>query len=109
MSYRNRDLLDCAYQFPCMLRLPCCTGGDSGEPAHSNQPRHGKGGAMKAHDCYHVPACRACHVELDQGRTMTRDEKREAWEQAFWRYLPMLWEQGALNVTIRRLGEGRVG
>ena len=98
MSYRNRKLLDCAYSFPCLLRLPCCEGGDAGEPAHSNQDKHGKGGAMKAHDCYHVPGCRACHRELDQGRTMTRDEKRAVWERAFWEYLPMLWESGLIGV-----------
>lgn len=98
MSYRNRKLLDLSYQFPCQLQLPCCEGGDCGEPAHSNQAKHGKGGAMKAHDCYFVPACRACHRELDQGRTMTRDEKREAWERGFWRTLPMLWESGLIEV-----------
>lgn len=98
MSYRNRDLLNCAYDFPCLLRLPCCEGGDAGEPAHSNQSKHGKGGAMKAHDCFHVPGCRACHRELDQGRTMSREEKFAVWERAFWEYLPMLFEAGKLEV-----------
>lgn len=98
MNVRDRALLDCAYQYPCLLRLPCCEGG-VGEPAHSNQPRHGKGGALKAHDCFHVPACRSCHREFDQGRTMTRDEKRELWEQAFWEYLPLLFQDGWLSVA----------
>lgn len=95
---RDRALLDLAYEFPCLLRLPCCEGG-AGEPAHSNQPRHGKGGALKAHDCFHVPACRACHREFDQGKTMTRDEKRETFERAFGEYLPMLWQRGLLKVA----------
>jgi hypothetical protein len=99
MSYRNRALLDCAYSLPCALRFPGCEGGDAGEPAHSNQAKHGKGGAMKAHDCYFVPACRNCHRELDQGKTMTRDEKREAWEAAFWQTLPQLWELGLIKVS----------
>lgn len=103
MSYRNRDLLDCSYSFPCLLRFPGCEGGSAGEPAHSNQAKHGKGGAMKAHDCFTVPACRSCHLELDQGKTMTRDEKREAWDHAFWAYLPMLWESGLLSVNKRLL------
>lgn len=89
MNYRDRALLDMAYDFPCLLQLPCCEGGN-GEPAHSNQALHGKGGAQKAHDCFHVPACRACHRELDQGRTMDREEKFAAWNRAFGRYLPML-------------------
>lgn len=99
MNYRDRALLDCAYQFPCSLRFPCCEGGSSGEPAHSNQSRHGKGGAIKAHDCFHVPACRSCHRELDQGRTMQRDEKFGAWDRAFDDYLPQLFQRGLLRVA----------
>lgn len=89
MNYRDRDLLDMAYEFPCQLQLSCCEGG-VGEPAHSNQSIHGKGGALKAHDCFHVPGCRACHRELDQGNTMNREEKVAAWNRAFGRYLPLL-------------------
>ena len=98
MNYRNRKLLDLAYELPCMLQLPCCEGG-VGEPSHSNQPKHGKGGAIKAHDCFYVPACRACHRELDQGRTMSRDEKRQVWDDAFLRTYVALWEQGLIKVA----------
>lgn len=91
--YRSRALLDKAYQFPCALNFPCCEGGDAGEPAHSNQSVHGKGGAMKAHDCFHVPACRACHRELDQGRSMDRETKACEWNRAFGLYLPRLFDQ----------------
>lgn len=98
MSYRNRRLLDTAYQFPCMLRFDCCEGGDAGEPAHSNQSKHGKGGGMKAHDCFFVPACRSCHVRLDQGGDMTLEERREAWERAYWEFVPMAWESGLWRV-----------
>ena len=98
-NLRDRALLDWAYAFSCHLRFPCCEGsGATCEPCHSNQAKHGKGGAMKAHDCFHVPACRSCHVELDQGRTMTRDEKREAWDAAFWEYLPELFKAKAIGV-----------
>ena len=89
MNYRDRELLDMAYEFPCLLQLPYCEGG-MGEPAHSNQAVHGKGGAQKAHDCFYVPGCRACHREIDQGRTMTREEKFEAWNRAYWRFVPLL-------------------
>lgn len=98
-NYRDRKLLDTAYQFPCMLNFPCCDGGDAGEPAHSNQAKHGKGGAMKAHDCFFVPACRACHTCLDQGGTMTKEERREVWENAFWRFLPILWHSSLIKVN----------
>lgn len=90
-NIRDRKLLDIAYQFDCMLRIPGICEGGAGEPAHSNQAKHGKGGGMKAHDIYHVPACRSCHRELDQGKTMTREERRELWESAYWEYLPHLY------------------
>lgn len=99
MSYRNRKLLDLAYTQPCALRFPCCEGGDAGEPAHSNQHIHGKGGAQKAADCFHVPACRACHRELDQGRTMDRETKFAEWNRAYGLYLPVLFEQRLIVVA----------
>ena len=98
MSYRNRKLLDLAYTQGCLLGLDCCEGGDAGEPAHSNQSIHGKGGAMKAHDCFHVPGCRCCHRELDQGKTMDREMKFAVWNRAFGLYLPRLFEQGLIGV-----------
>ena len=98
-NVRDRALLDTVYGFSCYLRFPCCEGPDATcEPCHSNQAKHGKGGAMKAHDCFVVPGCRSCHIELDQGHTMTREEKREAWEAAFWEYLPKLHQSKAIGV-----------
>jgi len=98
VNYRSRQFLDLCYQFPCMLLLPCCEGGDAGEPCHSNQSIHGKGGALKAHDCFVVPGCRSCHRELDQGRTMTREEKAAAWNRAYWQFLAELFLLGHLEV-----------
>lgn len=95
---RDRALLDLAYEFPCLLRLPMCEGG-RGEPAHSNQSKHGKGGMIKAHDCFHVPGCRACHRELDQGKTMSREEKFEVWDRAFLEYTVLLWRAGKVRVA----------
>jgi len=97
MNYRDRKLLDASYQFECMLRFPGCEGG-AGEPAHSNQSKHGKGGALKAHDCFHIPACRSCHRELDQGRSMDREMKFAEWDRAFGLYLPRLFEHGIIEV-----------
>lgn len=88
--FRSRALLDMAYEFPCQLQIPGVCEGGPGEPAHSNQSIHGKGGSIKSHDCFFVPACRACHREFDQGRTMGREEKAALWNRAYGRFLPML-------------------
>jgi hypothetical protein len=97
-GYRNRDLLDLAYQIECTLQLPGCEGGP-GEPCHSNQQRHGKGGALKAHDCFFASGCRSCHRELDQGKTMSREEKFEAWLRAYERTQLKLWELALVMVA----------
>lgn len=49
------------------------------EPAHRNE---GKGGAIKAHDCLTAALCRGCHREIDQGNTLTRDERRAEIDRA---------------------------
>ena len=98
--YRNRKLLDLAYQLECMVQLPGCMGGQASEPAHSNQSRHGKGGSLKAHDCFWAAACHACHAELDQGRTMTREEKFECWQRAHERTVLALWQRGLIEVAM---------
>lgn len=98
MNYRNRDLLDLAYQLPCQLQFEGCEGGIAGEPAHANSQLYGKGGSIKAHDCFFVPACRSCHRELDQGRKWNKEEKRVFWEDAFRRTVLLLWENDLIQV-----------
>jgi hypothetical protein len=72
----------------CYLRVPgvCCGDVETVVPAHSNQSRHGKGGALKAAHQYTVPGCFTCHMWIDQGRA-SREEKFAAWDRAY-----ELWE-----------------
>ena len=102
MNYRNRALLDLAYQIECTLQLPGQCEGGIGEPCHSNQSVHGKGGSLKAHDCFFASGCRSCHRELDQGKRYTREEKREFWQRAHERTLLALWERGLVKVAEGR-------
>jgi predicted outer membrane repeat protein len=73
---------------PCYLRIDCCTG-MAHDPCHSNQAKHGKGGAIKAHDKFTVPGCRPCHNELDQGKRFTKEEKFGIWDAAYARWEPV--------------------
>lgn len=73
---------------PCYLRIPGVCTGRAHDPCHSNQAKHGKGGAIKAHDVYTVPGCRSCHNELDQGMRYTRLEKFAIWDRAYERWVP---------------------
>lgn len=97
MNYRNRKLLDLAYRIDCTVQIPGLCDGGPGEPAHSNQSRHGKGGALKAHDCFFASACRSCHRELDQGRRFSREEKFDLWQKAHERTLLALFEGDLLR------------
>lgn len=99
-NYRNRALLDLAYEIPCTLQIDgVCAGGNAGEPAHSNMSEHGKGMSIKAHDCYFASACRPCHAELDHGKRFTREERREIWRKGFERTVLALWRNDLIRVT----------
>lgn len=49
------------------------------EAAHRNE---GKGAGIKAHDCWTAALCRDCHRELDQGKTLTREQRRAELDRA---------------------------
>lgn len=72
----------------CYLRLPGVAIHDRETvvPCHSNQARHGKGMGIKASDKFTVPGCWLCHRELDQGLSMTREQKFGAWDAAYARW-----------------------
>jgi hypothetical protein len=98
VTYRNRKLLDAVRELPCCWPLPHqCVG--LVEPAHSNQIRDGKGKGIKAHDYRVAAICHAAHAELDQGRDMTKDERREAWDEAHRRTVGLMFECNIVRVA----------
>lgn len=50
--------------------------------AHSNQAEHGKGRSIKASDDKAASLCARCHMDVDQGRTMSRTERVRVWTDA---------------------------
>lgn len=92
MTYRNEKLLKACRSIEC---VNC--GADDGTivAAHQNE---GKGMGLKAPDSRVMSLCFRCHSEYDQGRSMTRDEKRAfAWEMMA-RTLSAMVERGILEV-----------
>lgn len=96
--FRSPELLRLAAGQGCTLRLPGCTGGPC-VSAHSNQAKHGKGRSQKADDCFVAHACDHCHREIDQGKSMTRAEKFEAWERGHIETLPRLF-RGVMETSV---------
>lgn len=62
--------------------LPCVLCGKVGETQAAHANRHGKGAMRKADDSLVAACCVACHHELDQGKSMTRDERRAELDRA---------------------------
>lgn len=91
-AHLNRALLDMAKGQACMLRVPGVCNADRATTVacHSNQSKHGKAGARKADDEFHVYGCSACHYWLDFGPA-SAGEKAERFEAAH-RWMVAIWQ-----------------
>ena len=99
MNWRSTAFLRLAKGQPCYLQLGPCADRETVVPAHSNSSRHGRGFSFKSHDLFTVPACASCHAALDHGTRLTREEKREAFQQAWERWMLHLFQTGQVMVT----------
>ena len=95
MNYRNQYLLEAVRESACQT---CGAQDGTVVAAHSNQLRDGKGKGIKAHDYRIAALCHACHFKLDQGMALTKEERREMWEEAHRRTVGWLFENGHLTV-----------
>lgn len=95
MMYRNKKLLEAVRSSPCQV---CGISDGSVVAAHSNQLRDGKGRGLKSHDFRISAMCYKCHMELDQGTTMSKQERREQWEEAHRNTIGWLFENEIIKV-----------
>jgi hypothetical protein len=65
--------------------------------AHSNQLADGKGKGIKASDYRIAALCFSCHMDLDQGNKLTKDQRREFWEMAHRRTIGELFERNLIK------------
>ena len=70
-NYRSEAWRRAVAALPCVV---CLREGQS-QAAHVNHM--GKGMGLKAPDCWTFPVCHECHREFDQGRSYTKQERRE--------------------------------
>lgn len=94
--YRNRKLLDLLRESPCQV---CGKSDGTVVAAHSNQLRDGKGRGLKAHDYRTASLCFTCHAELDQGKSMSRQERIEMWEEAHRKTIGWLFENDLIRLV----------
>lgn len=78
-AYRNKKLLEAVRQMPCQN---CGAQDGTVCAAHSNFSEHGKGMGQKASDACVAALCHRCHAILDQGKDLSKAERREMWLDA---------------------------
>lgn len=93
--YRNRKLLDLLRDSPCHS---CGMQDGTVVAAHSNQLIDGKGRGLKSHDYRVAALCYSCHMQLDQGAELSKQERKEMWEDAHRKTIGWLFENNHLEV-----------
>jgi len=91
--YRNPKLLKALRDCPCSH---CGANDGTIVAAHRNQ---GKGMGMKVSDALVTPLCFTCHTSLDQGKDLSREERREMWDQAYIRGIQYMIENEILALN----------
>ncbi len=94
--YRNGTLLGLARLAPCCMS---CGAHNHGQvvAAHRNET---KAMGSKCPDYMWAGLCDKCHVFLDHGAALTRDDRRAMWNAAYWKTQDWLWNHGHLVVSI---------
>lgn len=87
----ERRYADACRGEPCYLLIPGAPAHpvESVVPCHSNQQKDGKGMGLKASDEKTVPGCAWCHHQLDQGTLLAKGERREYFDDAYRRWVPV--------------------
>lgn len=96
-TYRNKKLTELARDESC---IDC--GADDGTIvwAHANLLEFGKGRSLKCSDAAGMLLCYRCHTELDQGCTMSKEERRNYQLEMIAKTLVYLLEKGNIKVSI---------
>lgn len=95
LTYRSERYRRAVASLPCA----CCGRPGPSQAAHSNLSEHGKGMASKASDAATFPLCPECHREYDQGKSYTREERRQrAYEWIASTHVALI-ERGLLEIV----------
>lgn len=75
--YRNKKLLELCRELPCQV---CQRQDGTVVAAHRNEC---KGMGSKVSDALVCSLCYVCHHELDNGKELTKEERRDMWNRAY--------------------------
>ena len=85
-THRSKPWLRAVASIPCVL-----CGAENVQAAHRNE---GKGMSLKTDDCWTAALCVQHHQQIDQGKDMTQQERRETMDKAILLTLRELARQG---------------
>lgn len=92
MIYRNKKLLELCREIPyctnCNRYLPVCA-------AHRNE---GKGMGMKVSDALVASLCNECHFSLDNGKDLSKQDRRDLWNRAYINTMQYLIEHDMIGI-----------
>lgn len=89
--FRSKKWLQAVREIDC-----CVLCGRYGvQAAHRNE---GKGMGIKVDDCLTTALCEECHSRIDNGRDMTREERRSEMDKAIVLTIRKLANEGRLSV-----------
>jgi hypothetical protein len=89
---RIKKLLNLANGMPCMY---CGNQDGTVVAAHQNE---GKGYGLKRPDYMTAYLCGSCHFELDNGKELTKQERRNLWNAAYVKTSEYWWKNGIIGV-----------
>ena len=92
MVFRSKALLEAVRGLTCGN---CGAQDGTVVAAHRNQ---GKGMGIKVSDALVAALCFRCHYQLDQGKDLTRDGRRDMWDRAYIETMRQAIETGVLRV-----------
>lgn len=81
---------------PCQ-RAECPGGCGHVQVAHSNALRDGKGRSIKAYPWRVAALGERCHVEIDQGSRLSKEERKAQWDEAHRRTIGELFARGLVR------------
>lgn len=76
------------------LDCSACPAPGPSQAAHRNE---GKGMGIKVSDALCAALCPTCHAELDQGKSMSKQERRDFWNRAYINTVKELIESGRIK------------
>ena len=99
MMYPKQSYVRSKELLRLIASLDCQNCGASGQTqaAHSNW-HESKGRAIKCSDQYCAALCITCHAEIDQGKSLSKDARRQIWERAHHRTIAALGDRWPANV-----------